>query len=105
MKLTREKIIEIADKIKQTPNVVRIVLFGSWAWGTPNENSDIDILVVEKEYDDKISELVRMKNNLISSEYSIDILLYTQKEYEEKLSQGWSLLERIEKKGKLLYAA
>jgi predicted nucleotidyltransferase len=105
MKLTWEKVNEILERIKKSSKVIRIVLFGSWAWGTPNDNSDIDVLVVEENYTDKHSEIVKLKSGLISSDYSIDILLFTRNEYEKKLKQGWSLLENIEKNGKIIYAA
>ena len=100
-----EKVNEILEKIKESSRVVKIVLFGSWAWGTPHDNSDIDVLVVEENYTDKYSEIIKIKSGIISSDYSIDILLFTRKEYEKKLKQGWSLLENIEKNGKTFYAA
>jgi uncharacterized protein len=103
--LTIEKVNEILEKIKLSSRSIRIVLFGSWAWDTPHENSDIDVLVIEEQYADKQSEIIRLKSGLISSEYSIDILLFTREEYEKKLKEGWSLLENIEKNGKVYYAA
>jgi len=105
MKLTQEKVNEILEKIKETSQAVKIVLFGSWAWGTPHDNSDIDVLVIEENCPDKHSEIVKLKSGLISSDYSIDILIFTRDEYEKKLKEGWSLIENIEKNGKVFYAA
>ena len=105
MKLTQEKVNEILEKIKEISKAVRIILFGSLAWGTPHDNSDIDVLVVEEKYEDKHNEILKIKSELISSEYSIDILLFTRNEYEKKLKEGWSLLKNIEKNGKIFYAA
>jgi predicted nucleotidyltransferase len=105
MQLSREKTYEILEKIKQAAPVVKIVLFGSRAWGTPRADSDIDVLVVEEHIADKREEIVRLKFGLISSEYSLDIILFSKAEYERKLKEGWSLLEKIEKDGQTYYVA
>ena len=105
MQLSQDKIYEILEKIKQSGPAVKIVLFGSRVWGTPRPDSDIDVLVVEENIGDKQEEIIRLKSGLISSEYSIDILLYDRVEYEKKLKEGWSLLEKIEKDGRTYNAA
>jgi predicted nucleotidyltransferase len=103
--ISHRKLNEILEKIRHSSQAVKIVLFGSRAWGTPGEDSDIDVLVIEKYFADKRAEMVRIKSGLISSEYSLDILLFTYDEYHKKLREGWSLLEMIEKHGKVFYAA
>lgn len=40
------------EKIKKQYNVTAIILFGSYAKGTENENSDIDIAVISDDFDD-----------------------------------------------------
>ncbi|MGL5724578.1 nucleotidyltransferase family protein [Cetobacterium sp.] len=39
----------------------KIYIFGSYAWGTPNEDSDLDIMVILDKCDNKILEFVRNK--------------------------------------------
>ncbi len=48
----KEKIVENLMPL----NVKKIILFGSYAYGTPIEDSDLDICVVEKEYANKWNE-------------------------------------------------
>ena len=43
---------EYIKEIKKHYNITAIILFGSYAKGTENENSDIDIAVVSDEFDD-----------------------------------------------------
>jgi len=40
-KITLEKIQEVADKIAIEHNPEKIILFGSYAWGSPTEDSDV----------------------------------------------------------------
>ena len=39
-------------EIKKQYNVTEIILFGSYAKGTENENSDIDIAIVSEDFED-----------------------------------------------------
>ena len=43
---------EFIEEIKKQYNVTDIILFGSYAKGTENENSDIDIAVILDDFDD-----------------------------------------------------
>ena len=41
-------ILDIVEKIKEGYDPQMIMLFGSYAYGKPHEDSDIDLLVVKK---------------------------------------------------------
>lgn len=43
------KIQEAADAIGKKFQPEKIILLGSYAWGTPGPDSDVDLLVVQKE--------------------------------------------------------
>ena len=47
-----DSINKFIKEIKKKYNVTTIILFGSYAKGTENENSDIDIAVVSDDFDD-----------------------------------------------------
>lgn len=47
-----DSINKFIEEIKKKYNVATIILFGSYAKGTENENSDIDIAVVSDDFDD-----------------------------------------------------
>lgn len=58
-----------AGLIKNKFNPQQIILFGSYAKGTYNDDSDIDIAVVFNDYDDAIDmqlELMRLRRKLDS---------------------------------------
>lgn len=41
--------MDFLEELKQRPDVVGIILFGSWARGNPRPDSDIDLIVIMKE--------------------------------------------------------
>lgn len=97
--LTQEKITEITEYIKQKINPSMLYLFGSYIYGSPNENSDLDILVVKKKIENKREELVSLIKNLASKDYSLDIMLYTEKEFNKNKKEGWKIFDEITTKG------
>jgi predicted nucleotidyltransferase len=94
----------------QPINPERVILFGSYAWGTPHENSDIDLYVVTK--DDFIPtswrekrDIVRMVSKQIRSLrelYAIDLLVHTKPMYEKFLESGTSFSQDIKNSGEFL---
>ena len=60
---------EYANAVKSKYDFVKIILFGSYAKGTWNENSDIDIAVVLRDYSNLIDtqlDLMRLRRNIDS---------------------------------------
>ena len=51
--ISPEMIEEVKNRLVSTYNPEKIYLFGSYAWGTPDEESDLDLLVVVKTSDEK----------------------------------------------------
>lgn len=56
------------EKISQFYNVEAIILFGSYAKGTENEDSDIDIAIISSDFNDIIEDGA----NLIGYTWKID---------------------------------
>ena len=44
----KEVVNRIVEKIKMQYQPEKIILFGSYAWGNPTKDSDIDLLIVKK---------------------------------------------------------
>ena len=47
-----DSINKFVEQIKKKYNVVAIIVFGSYAKGTENEDSDIDVAVISDDFDD-----------------------------------------------------
>jgi predicted nucleotidyltransferase len=81
----------------------KIILFGSYAYGTPHEESDVDLLVVMPA-SDVVSQSIHIS---LASErlFSLDLIVRTPKQVERGLREDdWFLREVIEK-GKVLHEA
>ena len=98
-----KKINDIVARIASKFNPDKIILFGSYASGTPNNDSDIDLLVI------KDTDLPRHKRSfdiqkmLIGSMIPMDILVYTNTEFEKEKNEKNSFLNSAIKTSKILY--
>lgn len=81
----------------------KIILFGSYAYGIPNENSDLDICVVKKDYQNKWQEKAKMRELLNNIRMPIDILNPKTDEFEFYRNEINSVYYDIDKKGILLW--
>lgn len=85
----------------------KIILFGSYAWGKPHEDSDLDFLVIKNTDEKKTFLRAAKARGLIKREnYSIpiDLLVYTPQELKGRLMIGDYFIQDILEKGKKVYA-
>jgi len=81
-----------------------IYLFGSHAWGKPEAESDMDLLVILKTSRQKpIQRAVRAQRSLRGVKAPIDVLVKTRREFERYAAVKASLEAQIAREGKLLY--
>src|SRR5579864_4284850 len=81
----------------------KIILFGSYAYGTPHEDSDVDILVVMPARN-QIDQAVRI-DRVIDAPFPLDLIVRTPKNMKWRLEEGDSFLTEVVSKGKVLYEA
>ena len=81
----------------------KIILFGSYAYGTPHDDSDVDILVVMPARN-QLDEAVKI-HWTIQPPFPLDIIVRTPKNLKWRLEEGDSFLREIVAKGKILYEA
>ncbi|MBI2485558.1 MAG: nucleotidyltransferase domain-containing protein [Deltaproteobacteria bacterium] len=82
----------------------QIILFASHAWGIPNEDSDLDLLVVVSDSDvPPAQRAMRAYRCLRSVKVSKDILIKTRAEVERFRNVHASLESEILERGKVLY--
>jgi predicted nucleotidyltransferase len=79
----------------------KIILFGSYAYGTPHEDSDVDLLVVMPVRDVHAQE-VRILLRL-EPPFPLDLLVRSPKEMDWRLEEGESFTTTIASQGKVLY--
>jgi predicted nucleotidyltransferase len=81
----------------------KVVLFGSYAYGTPNSHSDVDLLVIMKTKASLKERSWAVSRLLLPRPFPVDILVKTPKEVEQALEAGDFFLKEILKRGKVLY--
>jgi predicted nucleotidyltransferase len=98
-KSLRPAIQKIVDEL----NPEKIILFGSYAYGTPNPHSDVDLLVVLKTNASLKERSWKVSRLLLPRPFPVDILVKTPKEMETALKAGDFFLKEILTRGKVLY--
>ncbi len=103
--INKNIIEEVKNKLIKTYNPLEIYLFGSYAWGNPDEDSDLDLLIVLDHYTkDKYHELVDGHKALINTRVSKDLWVITKEEFDRDSQDKTSLYHKIKYKGKRIYA-
>jgi predicted nucleotidyltransferase len=89
---------QIAEKFQPS----KIILFGSYAYGTPRPESDVDVLVI-MDSPLKESELSFQIRKSIEYNFGIDLVIKTPKDLKRRIDLGDVLLKEIVRKGKVVY--
>jgi predicted nucleotidyltransferase len=101
--IPRAAIKRFARKIADRFHPHKIILFGSYAYGKPHNESDVDLLVVMP-----ASDVVNMAIRIclaFDRDFSFDLIVRTPKQIELGLRDNdWFLCEIVDK-GKVLYEA
>ena len=98
-----DKIFEIVNKIASGYNPDKIILFGSYATGSPNEDSDLDLFVIKETDLPRPLRTVQVRKMLYGSMIPIDLIVYTPKEIEESRGNKFSFVYKVLNTGKTLY--
>ena len=101
--ITEEKIQEVAQKIAKEFQPEKIILFGSFAWGTPGPDSDIDLFVV-KETGNTRETAREIDGSIFPRLFPLDLIVYSPENVESALDKGDFFIRDIFTKGKVLYA-
>lgn len=100
---------EAKNNIKETVNKIvsdfdpeKVILFGSYAWGKPNVDSDVDLCVV-KETEDTRQLAQQIDKSLSPRFFPLDLLVFEPEVIEERLEGKDSFVTDIINRGTLLY--
>jgi predicted nucleotidyltransferase len=90
---------QVAERFR--PN--KIILFGSYAYGTPHEDSDVDLMVVMPAAN-HVSQAVRIRLAL-PAPFPMDLLVRTPDDLRQALKEEDWFVRDVVEKGKVLYEA
>ena len=101
------------NEIKKTLsdlNPYKAILFGSYASGVPQEDSDVDLIVIlnneslPESFADRMKNysLVRKSLKTINKQVALDLIVYTKAEWKKLLEINNSFYKEIQENGKQL---
>ena len=104
MMVTFEQIKTVSDRIANTFHPQQIILFGSYAYGTPTPDSDVDLLVVMPFTDHEAQQALLIRRQ-IPMPFPVDVMVRSPEQLRERLTLNDWFLREITEKGRVLYAA
>lgn len=105
--ITPEVIAEATRRIAIELDPEEIILFGSYAWGTPHKYSDLDLCVIVADGIPGFNRIewgVRGMNAVNDLMIDVDVMVTTREVIDTFKTVPASLTRKIVEQGKLLYA-
>ena len=96
---------QIVEKLKINYNPIKIILFGSYAYGNASEDSDIDLFIVKSTTKRRVDSFLEVKRLIYNPNLKIPIspLVYIPLELENRIKISDDFIEEILQKGEILY--
>ena len=102
--ILRSDIQATCDDIVREVSPLQVILFGSYGYGAPTEDSDVDLLVVMRCNGSGARKAVEILNR-VEPEFAVDLIVRTPQEIRRRLAQQDRFLADIVRRGKVLYEA
>ena len=94
---------EVTNRIVEAFDPQRIILFGSFAYGQPSDDSDVDLLIVMETDERPAVRAMRVSRLLRPRPFPMDILVRTPSEIQHRLKIGDYFIREVLKRGRVLY--
>ena len=109
--ISQDKIQEATRRLVEAYNPVAIYLFGSYAWGVPTEDSDLDFMVIvsdaiRTDFTYKRDKLKVFDQTFYKDEYlnvPVDVLVNTESKFFSRSNHPSTLQFKILNEGKEVY--
>ncbi len=101
-RIPQAAIDDVVRQIAEQFKPIKIILFGSYAYGKPTQVSDVDLLVVMDSSikENRLSVTIR---RAINYHFGLDLIVKTPKSLSSRIEMGDFFLQEILRKGKVLY--
>lgn len=100
--IPKEKILQLSESIAREFHPECIILFGSYAYGVPTDQSDIDLLVIlpfEGKAIRKALEIIKK----VRPKIPVDLLVRTPEQVCERIADNDWFMREVVEKGQRLY--
>ena len=103
-----DEIMQLVSLVAEAANPDRIILFGSYAYGEPDEKSDLDLLVIKNGKDFSIDDEARIATNILYKRRQLgintryDAFYRTDAQIQKSAEKGGAFVDAL-RKGKVVY--
>ena len=95
---------KIVQQIVERFQPRKVILFGSYAYGKPTEDSDVDLLVIMETAERNLPQALKI-SRAISHPFPMDLIVLKPQEVQTRLQGGDLVLREILTKGEVLFEA
>ena len=101
--VTREALNKVIHQIVEGVQPEKVILFGSYGYGSPTNDSDVDLLVILETSDRPADRYLAISRLIRPRPFPLDILVKTPAEITQALEKGDFFIQEIVMKGQTLY--
>ncbi len=101
--LDEQTLQQVVDRIVAVAQPSRVIVFGSYGRGDATEDSDLDLMVIAPEVENKYAEMSRLHQVVGSVGTGVDLLVYSEREYLRRSQVPGTILYWARKEGRALY--
>jgi predicted nucleotidyltransferase len=105
MMIDERTLQQIVNRIVAAAQPSRVILFGSYGRGDAAEESDLDLIVIQRHVDNRGEEMVRLRGVVGHIGTGVDVLVYSEAEVEERRDWCTSPIYWALREGRTLYDA
>lgn len=99
-----ENIKQVVEKIVERFHPDKVILFGSYAYGQPTYDSDVDLLVLMETSLRNVEQAVEIRK-AVDFPFPADVLIRTPEQIANRLALGDVFLREVITKGIVLHEA
>jgi uncharacterized protein len=106
--VTQDAMAAMVDKLVQEFHPDKIILFGSYAYGTPTEDSDVDVIVIKNDLpSDSLKKRFQRAEMTVAVQdvlqCPVDLLLLTTEKLNKEFNGYNPVIRSAISQGKVLY--
>jgi predicted nucleotidyltransferase len=102
---TEATLLKTTELLLEAARPQKIILFGSYARGDFDDDSDLDLLVILPAVANRFDEMVRLRRALRDVPMSIDLVVYSADRVRERQHLRGTMLYHALSEGRVLYDA
>jgi predicted nucleotidyltransferase len=100
--ISREEIQKFVDQVAERFRPSKVILFGSYAYGTPTDDSDVDLMVVMRHRGSDLEVASKMRLACPRC-FPMDLLVRSPAEIRRRLKMGDTFIQEVTAKGIVLH--